>query len=132
MESLLGNTRRPDVSFFKNGRIDITSNVAKMLDLSDGDVIDVVLCDKELYLYAKWRNADVVGSHTACCHKTKPNTECTNFRAFSVKLCASILDICGADEVVRLPAGEQVNIEGIGIAVPLVTRINLYKNDKRD
>ena len=127
MESLLGNTRRTDVSFFKNGRIDITSHVAKLLELSEGDVIDVIKSDRELYIYVKWRNADIVGRHTARCYKTKSNVACANFRAFSVKLCASILDICGTDNVVRLPVGEQVNIEGIGIAVPLVTRINLYK-----
>lgn len=129
MESLLGNTRRPDVSFFKNGRIDITASVAKKLNLGNGDVIDIARCDRELYLYVKWRNHDVVGNHTARCKTTKSKERCANFRAFSVKLCASILEICNAENVVRLAAGDAIHVEGIGAAVPLVTRINLHNND---
>ena len=39
MASLLGNTRRPDISFYKNGRIDIASRVVRMLDIQEGDWI---------------------------------------------------------------------------------------------
>lgn len=129
MESLLGNTRRPDVSFFKNGRIDITASIAKKLNLDNGDVIDIARCDRELYLYVKWRNCDVVGNHAARCKATKSNGRCANFRVFSVKLCASILEICGADKAARLAAGDAIHVEGLGVAVPLVTRINLHNND---
>lgn len=125
MESLLGNTRRPDISFFCDGRIDITSRIARCLGLRDGDVVDIIKKEKEVYLYIKWRGSDVVGKHTAQCRATKPYTSCTNFRAFSVKLCSAILEICEAKDVARLAAGEKVTLEGIGSAVPLITRINL-------
>lgn len=131
-ESLLGNTRKPDVSFFKNGRIDITSRVARALDLADGDVVDVVRCGSEMYLYVRWRSEDIAGKHTAQCHLTKSGKDCHNFRAFSVKLCRAILRCCADVSVVRLAAGDKVVIEGIGTAIPLITRINLHNNDKRD
>lgn len=129
MESLLGNTRRPDVSFYKDGRIDITSRVARSLNLCDGDVVDIAKSDRELYLYVKWRKADVVGKHTAQCRATKQHKSCTNFRLFSVKLCTTILDMCGAENTARLAAGSKVALEGIGDAVPLITRINLHNNE---
>lgn len=131
-ESLLGNTRKPDVSFFKDGRIDITSRVARALDLADGDVIDVVRCGSEMYLYVRWRGQDVAGKHTAQCHLTKTRRTCHNFRAFSVKLCRAILEHCADANTARLAAGDKVDIEGIGAAIPLITRINLHSNDKRD
>ena len=41
MESLLKTTRRPDIAFYRNGRIDISANVVKALDIQRGDSIDV-------------------------------------------------------------------------------------------
>lgn len=127
MESLLGNTRRPDISFYADGRIDITSRVARSLGLCDGDVVDIVKHEKEVYLYVKWRGSDVIGKHEAQCRATKPHASCTNFRAFSVRLCKAILDICKAENVARLAAGDKVTLEGIGSAIPLITRINLQQ-----
>ena len=43
MESLLGNTRRPDVSFFKNGRIDITAGVIGNYICTSNGVITMLL-----------------------------------------------------------------------------------------
>lgn len=129
MESLLGNTRCPDVSFFRNGRIDITSRVARSLGIKDGDVIDIARYDRELYLYVKWRRDDVVGKHTAQCHATKRYRRCTNLRAFSVKLCKTILEIVGAEDVAKLAAGDAIEMQGVGVAVPLITRINLHTNE---
>lgn len=127
MESLLGNTRRPDVSFFSDGRIDINSRVALSLGLCNGDVVDIAKNEREVYLYVKWRGSDVIGKHTAQCRATKPHASCTNFRAFSVRLCTAILDICKAKDVARLAAGDKVTLEGIGSAIPLITRINLQQ-----
>ena len=130
--SILGNTRKPDVAFFKNGRIDITSRVARALGISDGDVIDVAKAGREVYLYVKIKGRDAVGKHTAQCYSTKPNKRCSNYRAFSVRLCKAILDMSGGEHTARLAAGDITQIEGVGSAIPLITRINLFNDDKRD
>ena len=132
MESLLGNSRRPDVSFYKDGHIDITARVAKCLSLSDGDIIDIAKDGKELFLYVKLKNEQVVGLHTGRCRSTKPQKGYRNFRANCKRLSDAIFDICNATEGVQLMAGECQDIPNLGLAVPLITRINLYKNDKRD
>lgn len=130
-ESLLGNTRRPDVSFFRDGRIDITSRVARSLGIADGDVVDVIKYGQELYLYIRLRGTDVVGKHTAQCHLSKPNTGYSYYRAFSVKLCRSILSLMGNVTVARLAAGDRMELDGVAV-VPLITRINLNNNDTGD
>lgn len=132
MESLLGNTRRPDVSFFKDGHINITARIAKSLQIEEGDIIDILKHDKELFLYIKLKSKDVVGLHSGRCRSTRPKKGYRNYRINSKRLCDAIFKLCDGSDVVQLAAGEIVEIPNIGLAVPLITRINLYKDDKRD
>lgn len=124
MESILGNSRKPDISFFRDGHIDITSRVAKSLSLSEGDIIDILRSGKEFYIYVKTRNHDVVGQHAGRCRTTRPNSH-ANFRTNCKKLTDAILAECNEAEVVRLAAGETMEIPNIGIVIPLITRIKL-------
>ena len=130
MESILGNTRKPDLSFFRDGHIDITARVAKGINIEEGDVIDILKDNRELYLYVKTKNKDVVGLHTGRCRSTKPKMGCRNFRVNCKQLCDAIFEICGNPEGVQLAAGESFEMPNVGLVVPLITRINLYKNDK--
>lgn len=125
METILGNTRKPDVTFYKNGRIDLTSRIAKMLNLGNGDVIDIGLCNGEYMLYVRLKNAQVVGNHEARCYTSKRNSH--NFRAYSKKLCNAILSACGANKA-QLASGVAVEVEALGTAIPLITRNNLYND----
>lgn len=109
MKSLLGHTRKPDISFHANGRIDITAHVAHILGISNGDVIDVAIEGREYYLYVRQRSSECRGRHEAQCWSTKPRSH--NFRAHSHRLCHAILQVSGVDIVARLPIGEtrQIN-----------------------
>lgn len=127
MGSILGNSRRPDVTFYKSGRIDITSRVAKLLNLSQGDVIDIDVINGEYLLYIRYRSNEAVGRHEARCIASKSNSN--NFRAYSKKLTKAILTVCEAEKA-QLASGAAMEFERLGIAVPLITRNNLY--DKRD
>lgn len=127
MESLLSNTRKPDLSFFQDGHINITARVAKSIGLEDGDVIDMLKDGKELYLYVKIKSKDVVGQHTGRCRSTHTNKSYRNFRTNCKRLCNAIFEMCDNDGVVQLAAGESFEIPNIGLAVPLITRINLCK-----
>jgi hypothetical protein len=132
MESLLSNTRKPDLSFFKDGHIDITARVAKSIGLEDGDVIDILKDGKELYLYVKIKSKDVIGMHAGRCRSTHPDKAHRNFRTNCKRLCNAIFDICNNDCLVKIAAGEAFEIPNIGLVVPLITRINLHQYDKRD
>jgi hypothetical protein len=127
MGSIIGNSRRPDVTFYINGRIDITSRIAKQLCLTEGDVIDIDKRNGEYLLYVRYRSDCAIGRHEARCKASKNNSN--NFRAYSKQLTDAILNACGAEKA-QLASGAVVELEDIGIAVPLVTRNNLY--DKRD
>lgn len=127
MVSLLGNTRRPDISFYRDGRIDITSRVARSLELCDGDVIDVMKHKSEFYLYVRYRNYEILGKHEAQCHSTKRHSN--HFRAHSVRLCSAILRECDTSHAALLPAGETVILDGIGPAITLITHSILSIND---
>lgn len=132
MESLLGNSRKPDISFYKDGHIDITARIAKCLSLSEGDIIDIVKDGRELLLYVKLKSEQAIGLHTGRCRSTKPQKSYRNFRVNCKRLTDAIFEICNATDVVQLMAGECQDVPDLGRAIPLITRINLYKNDKRD
>ena len=117
MISLLPNSRRPDVSFYQNGRIDITSRIAKMLHLKAGDVIDVAAEGGEYYLYVRLLSSECAGRHEAMVYQTKKGN---NFRAHSVRLCRSMFRIVGANPA-RLPAGSPVIFGHNGVGIPLIT-----------
>lgn len=129
MESLIGNTRKPDLTFFRNGQINITARIAKCLSLSEGDIVDILKSDRELYFYVKSRNGDIVGQHSGRCRSTRPKKGYRNFRVNCKRLTDAIFRECNGRDVVQLAAGDLIEIDHIGKALPLITRINLYNND---
>lgn len=122
MESILRSTRRPDVTFYQSGRIDICARVAKILHLEDGDVIDIGLQDGEYYLYVRAKSDKLIGRHEAQCFASKKRSR--NFRAYSRRLSNAILR-CMNTSKARVPAGNGIEIDSVGIVVPLVIRINI-------
>ena len=126
MTSTLENTRRPDITFHADGRIDITARVAKALSLQPGDVIDIAHDGSEYYLYVKHRNA--LGRHQAQCYVTKRGKTCNNLRTYSKRLCQAVLSVNGNQQA-RLPVGQPIEIKSLGTALPLIIRHNIPKND---
>jgi len=126
MTSLLPNSRRPDVIFHPNGRIDITARIAKVLQLQNGDVIDVAVSYDEYLLYVRLRAAECVGRYEATVHPTnKGKHDSNNFRAYSHRLYTSIKQVSRVSDnrPIRLPAGSAVILGPNGsTAVHLITR----------
>ena len=125
MNCELKNTRRPDITFHSDGRIDITARVAKALSLRPGDVIDIAHDTGEYYLYVKHRNA--VGRHEAQCHATYRGKTCNNLRAHSKQLCLAVLRVNGNYTIARLPVGEPLQHQGLGIALPIIIHHNIKR-----
>lgn len=120
MESILGNTRRPEVIFYASGRIDITSNIASRLRLCAGDVIDILTDGEEFYLYVKHRAPVVVGKHEGAIYYS--NRHGKHCRTSSVRLCREMIKVCNADGIARLSAGETVTDEDGRELIPIITK----------
>lgn len=90
MIKLLEHTRRPDITFQRNGRINITARIARMLNLCPGDSINILINDGECLLGALHHNN--IGRHVASVHPTKKGS--SNYSANSVSLCRAFLDYC--------------------------------------
>lgn len=119
MQSILGNTRKTDITFHANGRVDISSHVAKALSLQRGDVIDVLDGGGELYLYVK-HHAPTVGRHEAACFPTHSGSR--HFRAWSQKLCRALIRAGGSSlDKVELSCGAPISLT-IGTALPIIYR----------
>ncbi len=127
MTDLVSNTRRPDVSFYPDGRIDITARVAKELQITKGDIINISTDGFEYLLYVKMKADSVRGSHEAACHPT--NRKTNNFRAHSTRLARAVLDIVGPQLTeARLPVGKPFFNKALQrVVVPLITRNPLTK-----
>lgn len=88
MIKLLEHTRRPDITFCRNGRIYITARVSRILSLAPGDSINIAYDNGEYLLFAV-RHPNCRGRHIAQCFATKKGSR--NLSANSVQLCHSIL-----------------------------------------
>lgn len=119
MQSILGNTRKTDITFHTNGRIDISARVAGILSLQKGDVIDVMDGGEEFYIYVKL-HAPTVGRHEAACFPTHSGSR--HFRAWSQKLCRALIRAGGSSlDKVELSCGAPISLT-IGTALPIIYR----------
>lgn len=89
MIKLLQRTRRPDITFCRNGRISITARVVHTLAIRPGDSVNVAFHLGECYLLV---SHNTVGRHVAQCYPSKNGSH--NFCANSVTLCRLMLDKC--------------------------------------
>lgn len=90
MQKLLNRTRRPDITFCRNGRVFITARVTRLLSLRPKDVINVAVEGNECLLYVVNRD-NTIGRHAASCYPS--NKHSRYFRANSSELCRAVLSI---------------------------------------
>lgn len=122
MRSLLGNTRKNDITIYGNGRIDISAHVSRLLGLNRGDVIDLMDTGSEYYLYIKY-HAPTIGRHEAMCFPTKAGGR--HFRTYSFRLCNALMKVFGCnDNKMGLVIGEPMALFHIDVALPIINRKN--------
>ena len=127
MESIMDQYRKPDVTFNKSGRIEITAKVANILNLLPGDCIDVGIVNNiDYYLYVRRRNNNKLPFRfSARVYPTKKNTR--SYRANCVELCRKILKMFHADSKFSPQLGSPILLEG-DTAIPIIGNINLSQN----
>ena len=119
MQSILGNTRKVDITFHRGGRINISARVSKSLGLAHGDIVDIMEGQGETYLYVKHR-APVVGKHEGMVFRSNKNGH--HYVASSITLCRYILSRCGGGDKVRLCCGTPVELQHYGTALPIIIK----------
>ena len=122
MRKIMPATRRGDVTFHVDGRIDITAHVSRLLGLRSGDVLGLATIDSlpaEHYLYVARRGSEVVGHHACTCKPAKGNGR--YLRVYSKPLSAHILTTCHAAGRITLYVGAVATVDGLGTALPLIT-----------
>ena len=125
MENIIERTRRKDITFYKSGRIDITARVARILNLKQGDSINISKDENGEFLLFAQHNQ--FGRHCAKVYKTC--CKGLNFRANSKKLYWSLVSICEVKttaEKVSFFCGEQTNINNITY-LPIITKLPIYE-----
>ena len=110
MKSVLGKTRRTDVTFRKDGRVDISARIARLLDLRVGDVMDVAIGGGEVVLYRRLKAEDAWGRHEACCYCA--NNKGWSMRFHSKRLVTAVLAMVGETDKAECPAGEMMEVDG--------------------
>ena len=128
IQTILQQSRKHDVVFSRRkGRIRICSRVSKDIGLKSGDVIDIAIKNGEYLLFVKYKSEDITGRYDGRVSPTNKGN-CNNLIATSVKICNAMYKVVSNSEgleALRLPAGNVVEVEGIGKAVPLITRTPL-------
>ena len=125
MKSLLGKVRRSDVIFRANGHFDLTARVVRALNISSGDVVDVLSDGCEYYLYvASHSQFNSCGRYEAQVYPSNRKGGGQHFRGSSVRLCKAILHAAKAAGKVALPCGEIV-IDKDRKLLPIIVRLNL-------
>lgn len=121
MKMLLQSTRRPDISFCRDGRISVTAKVARALDIRPGDSINVAFQLDECFLVCEKHSG--VGRHVAQCHPSNRGSRrlCAN----SVALARAMLDRCGvAGPRAAFFTGQAVRIGG-RLCLPIIHKMPL-------
>ncbi len=126
MKSILGTTRRSDVIFRADGRFDLTARVVRVLNISPGDVVDVLSDGCEYYLYVAFHVGNASHNrHEAQVFPSKPKGGGLHFRGSSARLCRAMLSVCKAISKAALPCGEVVIDKQGRRLLPIIVHINL-------
>ncbi len=123
------NSRKIDITLSRNGRISLSSNVAKMLSLSANAVVDVAIDTEggEYYLFRRLSADEAVGRHEGMCYST--NRKSPNIRSLRIYSKAitdtifSAVDPPKGTNILRLWCGDPIALDGIAsVALPIITR----------
>lgn len=126
MKSLLGTVRRSDVIFRVDGHFDLKARVVRALNISPGDVVDVLSDGCEYYLYiACHADRASCGSYEAQVFPSRSNGSCLHFRGSSSRLCKAMLALSKAVDKAALPCGEVIIDERGRRLLPIIVHLNL-------
>ena len=119
MKNVLEHSRKADIAFSRNGRIDIGARIARLLRLRKGDVVALATDGEEIYLYVRYRQP-AIGRYEGTVYPS--NRRGFHFRTSSKAVCEAVMERCGAGFKARLFTGEPVSDPACGTMLPIITR----------
>ncbi len=122
IEHIIPTSRRCDLTFHSDGRIDLTAHVAKALGIAPGDVINIASTSDrhaEHYLYVSRRATETIGRHAGTCRPAKSGHY---LRAFSKQLTTHMQRLCHVSGTLRLRVGTAEEVCGLGTALPIIVQ----------
>ncbi|MEG1729605.1 MAG: hypothetical protein RR280_08725 [Bacteroidaceae bacterium] len=124
MEPIASNTTH-DIKFKKNGLIEISVKVTRILNIENGDAINITPIDGEMYLYVASKNNQKNNGTKGICRTTKKRD--AFMRAYWKELCEKVITLEGGQSKnACYRVGTPIKIENKTL-LPIITRVN-YAN----
>lgn len=131
MNQLMPTPRRPALTIYPNGRIEISSRIARRLALQRGDVIGFTTDPPNLYITVTRRAADSDTSSFSL--RVKPSKlTCKSFRCYCKAITDRIRSLylsqhpdTSPSTILRFPAGQTTIDPTYGPAINIITHINI-------
>lgn len=127
MESIISSPRRADITFHRNGCIDITSRVVKSLGIMPGDSIGIMREGCEYYLKCHHHDDSGSGSWLAVCRPASRKGS-GYMRAYCKQLTVPVLEACAAYRKVGLPCGEIMSDKSGSKLMPIIMRLIIHRS----
>jgi ABC-type lipoprotein release transport system permease subunit len=119
MNQIVSNIK-PDIKFMPNGDIHLTSKVVSLLNIQEGDSIQLATDDEEVYMYIHMRNVKEKNVSGIARKASKfPNY----LRIRWTSLCRKIIEMDGRAEYAAYRVGDPYEKEGHRV-LPIITRKN--------
>lgn len=106
MKSLIPSSRKHDLVFHSDGRIDISAKIARVLSLNPGDIIGISEEQGEWFLHVRLRAGCYSGRHDGKVFPTARGRG--TWRTQSVKMTSAILKASSSAGPLRLPCGQPI------------------------
>lgn len=111
-------TRKPAITFYLNGKIDIAKQIVRALHLTPGDVVDITTFNGETIIYRKIRGQDTENEHKNVCRETHRHIRTPGtLRLWSTILARRFLH---GERCKAFPVGPAVDTP-YGKAMPIIT-----------
>lgn len=111
--------RKPALVVWASGRILVSAWTTRILHLREGDRINIVTNGEE---YCVLRITPKAGQWKCLLRRTNRRSRGGSLYLYSKPLAKRLLMASNTTEMVRLAAGEPMEIEGVGLVLPLITR----------
>lgn len=118
----MSKTRFPDITVNRNGRIDISARVAHILQLANGDILDISegVARGEVCISVRLRKQQALGRHRCRCY-TPSRTGRGTFRTWSKEIAAGLLAKVGNPDRASFLCGYPFDID-TDTYIPIITR----------
>lgn len=123
MIRILEHTRRPDITFYRSGRILISARIVILLGLSSGDCVNIASDRGELLIFPVHLPDGCDGRYAARCKPTNKGSR--TFFANSVKICSAMLQYAPPQASrIAFPCGQPLYVNDI-VHIPIITKLPL-------